>query len=300
MTLSSMTGFARTEGQIKISSGTDYSWVWEIRTVNGKALDIRCRIPSGLDAFDQHIKKTLKNHLSRGSVNVNLTITQEGDHSSVKVNYNILEQLTKAAVDLSAKFNLPPPSIDSFLNIKDVVEITDTAQDEKILKERDNALKTSFLEAVESLKTARKDEGKAIEEMLLGTVDEIEEYLVSGERIAAQQPEILKNKFLEKVNNLLGKDSSLDPDRVIQEIVILATKADVKEETDRLHAHIISARTLLKTKGSVGRKLEFLCQEFNREANTLCSKSSSVELTNIGLSLKTAIDQLREQIQNIE
>jgi uncharacterized protein (TIGR00255 family) len=300
MTLSSMTGFARTEGHIKTTSGTDYNWTWEIRTVNGRGLDVRCKIPSGLDAFDQYIKNTLKKHLSRGSVNVNLVLSQEGDHSTVKINHHVLGQLVEAAVDTSVKFHLPQPSIDSFFAIRDVMEITDESLNEETQKERDEALKASFLEAVASLKSARLDEGGAIKEILSATLDEIETHLKEGEAIAAKQPESLKEKFLEKVNNLLSDDNRLDADRVTQEIVILATKADVKEETDRLHAHISSARNLIEEKGQVGRKLDFLCQEFNREANTLCSKSSSIELTNIGLSLKTAIDQLREQIQNIE
>lgn len=300
MTLSSMTGFARTEGHVRTTSGTDYNWTWEIRTVNNRGLDIRCRIPSGLDAFDLYIKKTLKKHLARGSVNVNLILTQEGDHSTVKINHQVLNQLVEVAVETSVKYHLPQPSIDSFFSIRDVMEITDESLNEETQKERDDALKASFLEAISSLQSARLDEGSAIKQVLSATLDEIETHLKDGEEIAAKQPEALKEKFLEKINILLGDDNRLDADRVTQEIVILATKADVKEETDRLHAHIASARNLIDKKGQVGRKLDFLCQEFNREANTLCSKSSSIELTNIGLSLKTAIDQLREQIQNIE
>jgi uncharacterized protein (TIGR00255 family) len=294
MTLSSMTGFGRTQSQFE-----NYSWVWEIRSVNGKALDVRMRIPPGLDAFDQYIKTTLKKSISRGSLNVSLQLQKDSDEIDVKVNEVALDKLISVAKEAALKHNMPMPSIDNLLSIRDVVEITTKDDDDEKLKARNEELKTSFLDAITELKQSRDDEGSATFTMLSDVLDQVEKLLKEGEEIAAQQPDALKNKFLDKVNALL-ENNNFDNERITQEVVILATKADVKEETDRLHAHIASARTLLNEKDPVGRKLDFLCQEFNREANTLCSKSTDIALTNIGLSLKTAIDQFREQVQNVE
>ncbi len=295
MTLSSMTGFGRAEGHIG-----NYSWVWEIRSVNGKTLDIRVRIPSGLDAMDQHIKSTLKDSIARGNVNVSLQLQKESGEPTVEINTEALDKLVAVAKDASKKHDLPMPSIDRLLGIRDVVAVTDTDEDEEAITARDEALKASFTEAVTSFKEARDREGKATFDMLSSIVDEIEMQVGEAETVAGSQPQEIKKRFEEKVAQFLDKNQGLEPERVTQELVILATKADVKEETDRLHAHISSARMLLKEKGPVGRKLEFLSQEFNRETNTLCSKSSDITLTNIGLALKSSIDQLREQILNVE
>ncbi len=295
MTLSSMTGFGRSQGQFN-----NYSWVWEIRSVNGKNVDVRVRIPPGLDAFDQFIKTAVKKTIFRGSLNVSLQLTKDSTETNVIVNEIALDKLIKVAKDASKKHDLAMPSIDRLLAIRDVVEITDMDENEDALKERDDALKNSLLETVSALKKSRQEEGKATFGMLSNILDDVESLLKRGEAIAAKQPHLLKEKFEEKVGKLFNNQQGLDQDRLSQEIVLLATKADVKEETDRLHAHITSARNLLQESGPVGRKLEFLAQEFNREANTLCSKSSDIELTNIGLSLKTAIDQFREQILNVE
>ena len=295
MTLSSMTGFGRSQGQIN-----NNSWVWEIRSVNGKNIDVRMRIPSGLDALDQFIKATVKKTIFRGSLNVSLQLAKDGTDTSVIVNEIALDKLISVAKDASKKHDLALPSIDRLLSIPDVVEITVMDENEVALKERDQALKNSFLEAVSVLKKSRQEEGKAICGMLSNILDEVESLLKEGEAIAAKQPQLLKEKFEEKVGKLFDNQQGLDHDRLSQEFVLLATKADVKEETDRLHAHIASARNLLQESGPVGRKFEFLTQEFNREVNTLCSKSSDMELTNIGLSLKTAVDQIREQILNVE
>ena len=295
MTLSSMTGFGRTEGHFK-----NYSWVWEIRSVNGKALDIRMRIPSTLDAFDQFIRTTLKKKISRGNLNVSLQLQKDADEVSVDINEEALDKLVIAAKSAAKKHDLPMPAIDRILSIRDVVQLSDMEEDEETLKARDDALRNSFNDAVEALINSRQQEGAATYDMLTTIIDEVENLLNQAEEIAAKQPNALKEKFEEKVNALLDNSNGLDPDRLAQEIVVLATKADVKEETDRLHAHIASARALISENGPVGRKMDFLMQEFNRETNTLCSKSSDITLTNIGVSMKTAIDQLREQVQNVE
>lgn len=295
MTLSSMTGFGRAEGHYE-----HYSWVWEIRSVNGKGLDVRMRIPPGLDAFDQFIKTTIKKEITRGSINVLLQLSKEETDTDVKVNEAALDKLIGVAKKASADHDLPMPSLDSLLSIRDVVEIIPTEDNENQISERNDILKKSFIEALSELKSSRQDEGLATRKMLSDVIDQVEDLLNQAEEIANNQPSWLKEKFEEKVSALFDNKQGIDKDRLAQEIVLLATKADTKEETDRLRAHIASARTMLDAKGTIGRKMDFLTQEFNREANTLCSKSSDIALTNIGLSLKTAIDQIREQVQNVE
>lgn len=295
MTLSSMTGFGRAEGHYE-----NYSWVWVIRSVNGKGLDVRMRIPPGLDALDQYIKNAIKKAMTRGSINVSLQLSKEECDTKVNVNEVALNKLITVAKSTSINHGLPMPSLDSLLSIRDVVEITNSEADEKEIIARDKALKKSFNDAVASLKASREEEGAATRKMLGDVVDEIENLLNQAEEIAIKQPALLKEKFEEKLGALFDNMQGVDQDRLAQEIVLLATKADTKEETDRLRAHIASARVMLDISGPVGRKMDFLSQEFNREANTLCSKSSDIALTNIGLSLKTAIDQIREQVQNVE
>ena len=295
MTLSSMTGFGRAEGHYK-----HYSWVWEIRSVNGKGLDVRMRIPPGLDAFDQFIKTTIKKEITRGSINVLLQLSKEETDTDVKVNEAALDKLIGVAKKASVDHDLPMPSLDSLLSIRDVVEIILTEDNENQISERNDILKKSFIEALSELKSSRQEEGLATRKMLSDVIDQVEDLLNQAEEIVNNQPSLLKEKYEEKVNALFDNKQDIDKDRLAQEIVLLATKADTKEETDRLRAHIASARTMLDAKGTIGRKMDFLTQEFNREANTLCSKSSDIALTNIGLSLKTAIDQIREQVQNVE
>lgn len=290
-----MTGFARSQNMWE-----SYSWVWEIRSVNGRALDIRCRIPSGLDAFDQHIRGILKKALSRGSLNVSLQLQRDSGGVEVRVKPEVLDQLVVLAKDVAKKHDMPAPSIEGLMMIRDVVEISEGDEDEDFLKKRDVAIKKSFDDAVQALLKSRADEGAATVKMLTDLIDEIERLVNQSEEIAGEQPELLKNRFEEKVNALLDDKRGLDAERITQEIVILATKADIKEELDRLKAHIASARKHLADGGIAGRKLDFLTQEFNREANTLCSKAQDIRLTELGLALKTAIDQLREQVQNIE
>ena len=258
------------------------------------------RIPPGLDAFDQFIKTTIKKEITRGSINVLLQLSKEETDTDVKVNEAALDKLIGVAKKASVDHDLPMPSLDSLLSIRDVVEIIPTEDNENQISERNDILKKSFIEALSELKSSREEEGLATRKMLSDVIDQVEDLLNQAEKSANNQPSLLKEKFEEKVNALFDNKQGIDKDRLAQEIVLLATKADTKEETDRLRAHIASARTMLDAKGTIGRKMDFLTQEFNREANTLCSKSSDITLTNIGLSLKTAIDQIREQVQNVE
>ncbi len=295
MTLSSMTGFGRSNNSFE-----NYSWVWELKSVNGKGLDLRTRIPQGFDTLDKHVKSVAKKVLFRGTLNILLQIKKDGVETVLNVNEDVLNKLIIIAKDAAIKHNLPMPSIDNLLTIRDVIEVNNDDTPDYTEKGRDKAVKLSFDEALKSLISSREEEGAATYCMLSLILDDINRLLSEAEVIGLKQPELLKEKFEKKLGSLFDNKQDIDQDRLAQEIVLLALKSDIKEETDRLNAHIVSARKLLLTNGPVGRKLEFLTQEFNREINTLCSKSSDIRLTNIGLSLKASIDQFREQVLNVE
>ena len=295
MTLSSMTGFGRSNNHFE-----NYSWVWELKSVNGKGLDLRTRIPQGFDNLDKHVKSVAKKVLFRGTLNILLHIKKDGVETVLNVNEDVLNKLIIIAKDAAIKHNLPMPSIDNLLTIRDVIEVKNDDTQDYIEKGRDKAVKLSFDEAIKSLISSREEEGAATYCMLSLILDDIDRLLSEAEVIGLKQPEFLKEKYEKKLRSLFDNKQEFDQDRLAQEIVLLALKSDIKEETDRLNAHIVSARKLLLTNGPVGRKLEFLTQEFNREINTLCSKSSDIRLTNIGLSLKASIDQFREQVLNVE
>ncbi|PCI46098.1 MAG: YicC family protein [Alphaproteobacteria bacterium] len=295
MTLSSMTGFARLS-----ESWENYHWTWEIKSVNGRNLDVRCRTPQGLDAVEQMARKTLKDNIARGSVNINLQMNRDTDGTSFKVNQEMLDALVEIATTTAMNNHLPQPSLDALMGVRDVIQYVEAEEDEATLKARDAALKTSFAAALSAFKLSRDTEGAAMQEVLTGLLDEIERLVKQADSLTQQMPDLIRKRYLDKVNALLDDKTGIDPDRIAQEVVLLATKADIKEEIDRLYAHIEAARSHIDADGQIGRKLDFLTQEFNREANTLCSKASDIRLTDIGLSLKTTIDQFREQVQNIE
>lgn len=295
MTLSSMTGFGRSNNSFE-----NYSWVWELKSVNGKGLDLRTRIPQGFDTLDKHVKSVAKKVLFRGTLNILLQIKKDGVETVLNVNEDVLNKLIIIAKDAAIKHNLPMPSIDNLLTIREVIEVNNDDTPDYTEKGRDKAVKLSFDEALKSLISSREEEGAATYCMLSLILDDINRLLSEAEVIGLKQPELLKEKYEKKLGSLFDNKQDIDQDRLAQEIVLLALKSDIKEETDRLNAHIVSARKLLLTNGPVGRKLEFLTQEFNREINTLCSKSSDIRLTNIGLSLKASIDQFREQVLNVE
>lgn len=290
-----MTGFARLS-----ESWENYHWTWEIKSVNGRNLDVRCRTPQGLDAVEQMARKTLKDNIARGSVNINLQMNRDTDGTSFKVNQEMLDALVEIATTTAMNNHLPQPSLDALMGVRDVIQYVEAEEDEATLKARDAALKTSFAAALSAFKLSRDTEGAAMQEVLTGLLDEIERLVKQADSLTQQMPDLIRKRYLDKVNALLDDKTGIDPDRIAQEVVLLATKADIKEEIDRLYAHIEAARSHIDADGQIGRKLDFLTQEFNREANTLCSKASDIRLTDIGLSLKTTIDQFREQVQNIE
>ncbi|MCB1476517.1 MAG: YicC family protein [Rhodobiaceae bacterium] len=286
-----MTGFAQEGGE----SG-DIRWRWEIRSVNGRGLDLRLRLPTGLERLDTPLRAAASGVLARGSITANLTVERD-EASGLTINRAALDRAIDAA--LSVRDRIPDATInaDGLLALRGVAE---TAESGPLDDSHDAALIGGFERAVASLVQARRSEGARIAAVLNGIVDRVEQLTGEAETNPARSLEAIAGKIRQQLDQLIDAAPSLEPQRLHQEAAILATKADVREELDRLKAHIAAARELLEEGGQVGRKLDFLTQEFNREANTLCSKSNDASLTATGLALKAAIDQLREQVQNIE
>lgn len=296
MTLQSMTGFSRVDG----SQGT-FSWSWELKSVNGKSLDVRWRLPFGYDFLEPELKVLVVKQLTRGNLQINLALEAQSVEKLPVINQTVLDAVIKMTEAVSAKTNASPPSIGELLAVKGVVEYSaDTSLDEEQTAIRNQALLASFQEAVLSLANARLSEGAAIEAVLLDQVAQIEKLKLQIDADPSRSAEAIKKSLSQKVSALLNDSASFDEQRLYQEAAILATKADLQEELDRLAAHCVAARKLLASEGAVGRKLDFLAQEFNRECNTICSKANSTPVTQAGLQMKVVIDQFREQIQNIQ
>ncbi|KZL12496.1 hypothetical protein PsAD2_03801 [Pseudovibrio axinellae] len=296
MALASMTGFARVEG-----THNEARWVWELRSVNGKGFDARLRLPQGLDGVEAEVRKRLAVHLKRGNVSVGLQLQRSHSQTAMVVNEEALEQVLKAVATLRERLpDAPEPSLDAILGYKGVLEFEEAEESEEETNLQTAALLSSFDEALNELVAMRRGEGNAISTLLKGQVDTIEALTKQAEELPSRSTQAIRARLESLVKELVDASSQLDSQRLHQEAAILATKSDIREELDRLYAHVEALRELLVKGGAIGRRLDFLAQEFNREANTLCSKSNSVELSAIGLELKTVIDQLREQTQNIE
>lgn len=295
MGLASMTGFARADGAL-----ADARWAWEIKTVNARGLDVRVRMPGGLDAVEAQARAAIAARLVRGTCNATLTVTREGALPIVKVNEPVLESLVAALGVLKSRIEATPPSLDGLLAVKGVIEVAEPEADEAARTAEAKAILKTLDAALDQLEAARRGEGDALERVLNERLDTIERLTKQVEQHPARQPEAIRDKLSEQVQALLGAAPMLDRDRLHQEAVLLATKADVREELDRLYAHVNAARELLKEGKAVGRRLDFLSQEFGRESNTLCSKSNHVSLTAVGLELKSVVEQFREQVQNVE
>lgn len=296
MSLHSMTGFARKRGE-----HAKYNWTWEVRSVNAKGLDVRLRFPSGYDVLDMMVRKQVSNTFKRGSISLTLNLNCEADQTSYRVNQDLLDQLVGAMATLKDKVpGAAAPSLDGLMALRGVIE---TVEDDDGEDERDALIKAimkSLDTLLADLKTNRSQEGDRMADVLAGHVDEIERLCGLAENCAAAQPTAIRDRLVRQLKDVMQDLPDLDEERISQEAAVLMTKADVREELDRLRAHIDGARSLMQKGSPCGRKLDFLCQEFNREANTLCSKAQDVELTRIGLDFKTVIDQFREQVQNIE
>jgi uncharacterized protein (TIGR00255 family) len=295
MTIASMTGFARAEGQAE-----GLSWVWEVKSVNSKSLDLRLRLPPGFDALELPVRASLGQRLRRGAVSAGLVVTHAGAGAGLRVNRDALAAVLALSRELARETDVAPPRLDGLLALKGVLESADETEDETLRERRHAALLTSANDAVASLAAMRLAEGCRMRTVLDARLGEIAVLIGEAEASAAAQPAALAARFTAQVSALAAAVPALPEERLAQEIALLIARADVREELDRLAAHLEAARALLDEGGAVGRRLDFLCQELNREANTLGAKSADLALTRVGLALKAAIEQLREQIQNIE
>lgn len=295
MTLQSMTGFARSEGA---SNGT--SWHWELRSVNNRGLDLRLRLPPGFEALEPKVRDRIAKAFSRGSINANLSITRRARTTEVRLNQAALDRVLAIANRLSDATGAEKPRIDTLLGLKGMIDLVEDADDEEGLAAEQAAVMADLETAVAGLLAARSEEGARLKAVLSDQVSEIERLSASVASSPARSVDAIRARLADQVARLMDTNQGLDPVRLHQEAVILATRADVEEELKRLAAHVEAARELLTGSGAVGRKLDFLAQEFNREANTLTSKAADQEIARAGLALKVVIDQLREQVQNIE
>lgn len=295
MPLTSMTGFSRADGE----RGTT-RWHWELRSVNGKGLDMRFRLPNGLESIEARLREEMGRQLKRGNCQVSLTLVRQGAAAPLSVNQEALAAVLSAIRQLQGEMELVPPRPEGILALRGVLESAEAEESEEEREALEKALAASFAEAVTALARARMEEGRKLEAVLREQVDEIERLT----RQAAVSPsagiEAMRARLRAQVAELLGASPALPEERLAQEAALMAAKADVREEIDRLTAHVAQARELFAGREPAGRRLDFLTQEFNREANTLCSKAADVSLTRIGLELKAVIDQMREQVQNVE
>lgn len=295
MALVSMTGFTRQSGSYEA-----YRWTWEIKSVNGKGLDIRLRLPTGYDELDRPVRAIMANRLSRGSCFVNLTLSHDSSNQTLKVNAQVLDAVMEAMRLVEGRLDVKKPSIDGILSIRGVMEPVEEEESEESRAALVKAILADFELAMDDLIAMRASEGAALEQIVVQRVDELQKLTQQAEDCPARTAEAIREKLRQQIARIREADNGLDEDRLYQEAVLMAGKADIREELDRLFAHCEAVRALVAQDKPVGRKLDFLAQEFNREANTLCSKSNDTALTAIGLDLKATIEQLREQIQNVE
>jgi uncharacterized protein (TIGR00255 family) len=294
-----MTGYARAQG-----ADDRRRWVWEARSVNGRNLEVRCRVPQGFDRLENPARTSAGAKLKRGNVALSLTVTSEAKTKPLRINRALLAELGVLVEEVRKGTGAAAPTADGLLRVRGVIEEEDeTTESEEQLAALDSAVMRSLDEALRGLANARANEGKALAGVLEGHVDEIESLCRRADERAQAQIGVVKQRFETQLGEILGRVPALSEERLAQETALLVGKADVREELDRLTAHIAQARSLLheaRPDNPVGRKFDFLCQEFNREANTLCSKSADIELTRIGIDLKGSIERMREQVQNVE
>ena len=295
MALSSMTGFARGHGV----SGA-YGWSWELKSINAKGLDLRLRLPVGWDAVEGPVRNGAAQVLARGTVYGTLTVERQGIAPVVRVNEPVLAAVLTTIKSLAGRVDAAAPRLDGILSLKGVIEVIDEDEREEDRRAAEAAVIAGFRATVAELAAMRRHEGEALGQVLTQRVREIAALAARADSAPGRRPEAIKARVAEQVAMLLDTSSRFDPDRLHQEAILIATKADIREELDRLAAHAAQVERLITDGGAIGRRLDFLAQELNREANTLCSKSNDVELTNIGLELKSVVEQFREQVQNLE
>jgi uncharacterized protein (TIGR00255 family) len=291
--IASMTGFARADG-----NQLGVSWVWEIKSVNGKSLDLRLRFPPGFDSLEPQLRALLTQRFRRGNFSAILNVSRT-EPAAVRVNREALTQLVAIMNELAGEIEAAPPRIDGLLALRGVVE---TVEDEAdvVLEERRRAVLDSWAIALEALANARAEEGARLAFVLQSQLADMAALVETAAACAAAQPAAIRERLQAMLANVVDLAPGMPEDRVAQEMALLIVRSDIREELERLRAHLDQAAELLRQDEAVGRRLDFLCQELNREANTLCSKSADIELTRAGLSLKAAVEQFREQVQNIE
>jgi uncharacterized protein (TIGR00255 family) len=295
MALSSMTGFARGHGV----SGA-YSWAWELKSVNAKGFDLRLRLPPGWDAVEGPARNGAAQVLARGTVHGTLTVERQGVTPSVRINEPVLAAVLATVKGLAGRVDAAAPRLDGILSLKGVIEVIDEDEREEDRRVAEAAVVAGFHATVAELAAMRRHEGEVLGQVLTQRVREIAVLAERAEVAPGRRPEAIKARIVEQVAMLLDASDRFDPDRLHQEAILIASKADIREELDRLASHVAQVERLIAGGGPIGRRLDFLAQELNREANTLCSKSNDVELTNIGLELKSVVEQFREQVQNLE
>ncbi|MGA8171668.1 MAG: YicC/YloC family endoribonuclease [Methylocystis sp.] len=295
MTLASMTGFARNHGSLG-----PWRFSWELKTVNSKGLDLRLRTPTGFDAVEVKARAAIAKRLARGACSAGLSAKRADAAGTFRIDRVALDRLLSALDDVPLHANLRPASLDGLLTVRGVVEVVEPEDDES----QRAALETQILEhldqALEELVASRHAEGAALAAILTQRLDHIAELTARADSLPARHPDAVRARIKQQIALLVENADAFDPQRLNQEAVLLAVKADIREELDRLLAHVASARALLASGGPIGRRLDFLAQEFSRETNTLCAKSNDSTLTAIGLDLKIEVEQWREQVQNIE
>jgi uncharacterized protein (TIGR00255 family) len=295
MTIKSMTGFARADG-----AAGPISWHWELRSVNGRGLDIRLRVPPGFESLEPRIREAVARRITRGSLTVNLSVRRAHGQTEIRLNEVALKQVLAAAEKLRTTARVGQPSAEALLNVRGVLELVEPEESEAEAVQRTEAMLASLASALDGMVRARTDEGAHLKTIVVRQLADIERLVAHVERSPARAPAAIRQRLREQVARLVENGMTLDETRLYQEAALLAARADVEEELKRLTAHIAAARALLDSDEPAGRRLDFLAQEFNREANTLCSKAYDADTTRAGLDLKAVIDQMREQVQNIE
>ncbi len=295
MTLQSMTGFARSDG-----FHGRYRWAWELRSVNGKGLDLRLRLPAGMEAIEPELRDIASKSLSRGNIQAGLSLSTSETKLEAVVNREALDAVLALKRDLAGAVSEAPLNFDSLLSVRGLVEFREPEESPDVQEARNRSIVEGFGVAISALKAMRQREGASLFEILSGQIDRIEALTSVIEADPSRQPEQIRARLAAQIALIEDGCTALDRDRLHTEAVLLATKADLREEVDRLTGHVAAARELLGSGQPVGRKLDFLAQEFNRESNTICSKSNASAVTAAGIELKVVIDQFREQVQNLE
>lgn len=295
MALQSMTGFARA---VAAQDGT--AIVWEVKSVNGKGLEARLRLPPGFERLEQPARLVVQKRFARGNIQATLSVTRVGLQPQPVVNEAFLKDLAGLAKRLEQQFGISPATAGELLSLRGVLDLPEAVESEDVLVVLDATIMTAFEAVLTDLQQARTQEGKALAVLLLDHLERIMQLTLAAEADPSREPAVIRQRIADQVRLLMDSATGLDENRLHMEAALLATRADIREEIDRLKTHVAAARGMISQGGAVGRKLDFLSQELNRESNTLCSKSNAASVTAAGLDLKAVVDQFREQVQNLE